>query len=139
MAETVELLICTTCRSAAGIADEQAIPNPPAAPDAPAVIDAPLRDGARLALDCGAALPEGVRLREVECLSNCDHGCTAALRGKGRWTYIFGRLDPVLHAETLAEYAAAYRAAPAGLVPWRERPLHFRKNCIARIPPEDQT
>ncbi|MYH58038.1 MAG: metal-binding protein, partial [Boseongicola sp. SB0675_bin_26] len=22
-----------------------------------------------------------------------------------------------------------------GLVPWRERPEHFRKNCIARIPP----
>jgi predicted metal-binding protein len=31
--------------------------------------------------------------------------------------------------------AALYRDAPAGLVPWRERPEHFRRNSIARIPP----
>ena len=31
--------------------------------------------------------------------------------------------------------AAAYAAAPDGIVPWRERPEIFRKQSIARIPP----
>lgn len=31
--------------------------------------------------------------------------------------------------------AAAYAAAPDGLVPWRERPEIIRKNSLARLPP----
>ncbi|MDO5657121.1 MAG: DUF1636 domain-containing protein [Paracoccus sp. (in: a-proteobacteria)] len=116
----VELLICTTCRVTGAVA----------LPDAP-------RDGQRLADACATALPPGVRLRGVECLSNCDHGCTAVLRGPGRWSYVLGRLDPEDHATMLTEYAAAFAAAPAGLVPWRERPIHIRKNTIARIPPSE--
>jgi predicted metal-binding protein len=82
-----------------------------------------------------ADLPETVRLVPVECLSNCSRGCTVALRGPGRWTYIYGNLDPALHLAPLIDGIARFAAAPDGLVPWRERPDHFRKNCIARIPP----
>jgi len=119
----IELLVCTTCRAA----------NLPGAmpdldPEAP-------RPGARLASALATSLPEGVRLSEVECLSNCSRGCTVALRAPGRWTYVYGNLDPVRDAGIVLEGAAKYAAAPDGLVPWRERPEHFRKNCIARIPP----
>ena len=31
--------------------------------------------------------------------------------------------------------AAAYAATADGLVPWRERPVVFRKQSLARIPP----
>ncbi len=31
--------------------------------------------------------------------------------------------------------AARYHATADGLIPWRERPDHFKRNCIARIPP----
>ena len=31
--------------------------------------------------------------------------------------------------------AARYAATADGLVPWRERPMIFRKGVIARIPP----
>jgi predicted metal-binding protein len=31
--------------------------------------------------------------------------------------------------------AAAYAAAPDGIVPWRTRPEIFRKQSLARIPP----
>ena len=120
----VDLLVCTTCRSAA--------------PDNPLVADGAgtSRAGARLLeLLRRAGLPETVRLVPVECLSNCTRGCTVALRGAGRWTYIYGNLDPALHLDTLIDGMARYVAAPDGLVPWRERPDHFRKNCIARIPP----
>ncbi|MYI67355.1 MAG: DUF1636 domain-containing protein, partial [Boseongicola sp. SB0673_bin_14] len=80
-------------------------------------------------------LPEGVSLRGVECFSNCDHGCSIALRGGSRrWTYVYGNLDPS-SADMILDGAARYRATSDGLVPWRERPEHFRKNCIARMPP----
>jgi len=121
---TVDLMVCTTCRNA--------VPANPLAAEA----DNTMRAGAHL-LDLlrGAGLPETVRLVPVECLSNCTRGCTVALRGTGRWTYIYGNLDPALHLDTLIDGMARYVSAPDGLVPWRERPDHFRKNCIARIPP----
>jgi len=114
----VELLICTKCR----------------------VMDAPceedVRPGAHLhAALAGAEVP-GVTVRAVECLSNCSRGCSVALRGPGRWSYVYGNLAPE-QAATLVEGALKYAATPDGLVPWRERPEHFRKNCIARIPPLD--
>jgi predicted metal-binding protein len=120
----VDLLVCTTCRSA--------LQGPSCPPEAEGVT----RAGARL-LDLlrQADLPETLRLVPVECLSNCTRGCTVALRGPGRWTYIYGNLDPELHMDPLIEGASRFVAAPDGLVPWRERPDHFRKNCIARIPP----
>ena len=85
-----------------------------------------------------ATAPDGtVTVVPVECLSNCDHGCSVALRGPGRWTYVYGRFDPETDAELIREGAEKYAATADGLVPWRERPVHFRKNCIARVPPLD--
>ena len=116
-AET-ELLVCTTCR--------MGLP----------VVDGERRPGAQLFAELQAMdWPEGVILKAVECLSNCDSGCSVVLRGgPARWTYVYGRLDPG-KAETVHEGASRYHATADGLVPWRERPEHFRKNCIARIPP----
>ncbi len=122
----VELLICTTCRGPeTGIPDFGAATNPE-----------PERPGAVLhrALET-RDLPEGVTLRAVECLSNCKRGCSIVLRGPGRWTYVYGNLAPGMDEETILDGASRYRDAADGLVPWRERPEHFRKNCIARIPP----
>ncbi len=115
----VELLVCTTCRR-----------GQPTDADAP-------RPGALLhdAL-AGGEIPPGVTLRAVECLSNCDHGCSIVLRGgDDRWTYVYGNFDETTDADMILDVAARYHATSDGLVPWRERPVHFRKNCIARIPP----
>ncbi|MFP4538154.1 MAG: DUF1636 family protein [Dichotomicrobium sp.] len=114
----VELLVCTTCRCGE--------PNDANAP----------RPGARLhAALSERSLPDGVALRPVECLSNCSKGCTIGLRGPGRWTYVFGGLDADAHIDVILEGVARYLSAPDGIVPWRERPEHFRRNCIVRIPP----
>lgn len=114
----VELLVCTTCRQGQVVPEDGDRPG--------AILHRRLSE---------AALPEGVTLRSVECLSNCDYGCSVVLRGGDlRWTYVYGNLDPEQVAIVL-DGVARYRATSNGLVPWRERPEHFRKNCIARIPP----
>lgn len=120
--DTVDLLVCTTCRSATPA-------NPLATPDAE------IRPGAELVQALQLAAPEGLRVLAVECLSNCSRGCTVALRKPGAWNYVYGNLTPEIHVPTILEGAQKYREAENGLVPWRERPEHFRKNCIARIPP----
>ncbi|WP_348670985.1 DUF1636 domain-containing protein [uncultured Paracoccus sp.] len=117
----VELLVCTRCQQAEGT---------------PATDERP---GAVLFRQLSDADLDGVTVTPVECLSNCTQGCTLALRGPGRWTYVYGRFDPEAHLDIVREGATKYAATPDGVVPWRERPDHFRKNCIARIPPLDPT
>ncbi|MDD7970781.1 DUF1636 domain-containing protein [Roseinatronobacter alkalisoli] len=117
--EFVDVLVCTTCRAA----NLRPVPDDAQRPGA--VLARALRDNA----------PEGLRVMEVDCLSNCSRGCTVALRKPGAWTYVYGNLDPDMHVATVIAGADKYRDAEQGLVPWRERPEHFRKNCIARIPP----
>ena len=63
---TVTLHVCTTCRM-----------GQPAAEDGPS----PRRAAAGSAHAAGA--PAGVRIRPVECLSACDHGCNVALSAPG--------------------------------------------------------
>ncbi|WP_071796854.1 DUF1636 family protein [Natronohydrobacter thiooxidans] len=120
--ETIDLLVCATCRKSA-----------PANPDEDPASD--IRPGAELVQALQDAAPDGLRVIAVDCLSNCSRGCTIALRKPGAWTYVYGNLNPETHLPTILEGAQKYRDAENGLVPWRERPEHFRKNCIARIPP----
>jgi predicted metal-binding protein len=120
--EPVELLVCTTCRRGLPTDMEGARPGA-------------LLHGALAA----QGMPEGITLRAVECLSNCDQGCSLVLRGgERRWTYVYGKFHGATDAEMILDVAARYRDTADGLIPWRERPVHFRKNCIARIPPFSQ-
>ena len=115
---TTELLVCVKCRRGAEIPDDER------------------RPGQRLYDSIVEKdLPEGVKVTAVECLQNCDHGCTVALRGGDRWTYIYGNIDEVSQPDLLVEGAALYNATEDGLIPWRSRPEHFKRNCVARIPP----
>ena len=94
------------------------------------------RPGARmLAALADLAVPAGVRIRPVECLSACSQGCAVAVSAPGKWAYVYGRLDPALHAPAILDGAARYAASADGIVPWRERPEIFRKQSLARIPP----
>ena len=117
--ESVDLLVCIKCKREGEVPDEAE------------------RPGSTFYQRLAEAGIDGVSVQPVECLSNCTQGCTIALRGPGRWTYVYGRFDAAEHVETVREGAAKYAGTRDGLVPWRERPEHFRKNCIARIPPLD--
>ncbi|WP_441235073.1 DUF1636 family protein [Bradyrhizobium sp. 930_D9_N1_4] len=114
---TVTLHVCITCRAGETPGDGEATP------------------GKRLhGAILEAGVPEGVSVVPVECLSACSQGCSVALSAPGRWSYVYGRLT-YANAQDVIAGAAAYAAAPDGLVPWRSRPEIFRKQSLARIPP----
>ncbi|MDO6732095.1 DUF1636 domain-containing protein [Marinovum sp. 2_MG-2023] len=114
---TAILSVCVTCREAGSDPEDGIRPG------------AHLRDRLE-ALEC----PEGVEIRAVECLSACKNGCAVALSAPGKWSYVYSHMSPENAADIL-EGSAAYAATADGLVPWRERPVIFRKQSLARIPP----
>ena len=117
---TATLHVCITCKGQ-GEFD----------PEAP-------RKGSRLfAALMALPAPEGVALRPVECLSGCDHGCNLSLSAPGKWSYVYGRMDPDLHPTSILAGAARYAASVDGIVPWRDRPEIFRKQSLARVPPQE--
>ena len=118
MPETI-LYVCTTCRAAA---------DPAEAPRA----GARLLDALRAERDRRAS---GLRIEGAECLSVCKRPCTVAVASPGRWTYVYGDLDPEAAATTILDGLDGYAQTPDGLVPWRARPEAFRKGVVARIPP----
>ncbi|WOH52191.1 MULTISPECIES: DUF1636 domain-containing protein [unclassified Bradyrhizobium] len=114
---TVTLHVCITCCAGQTLMEGETAP------------------GARLhSAILAAGVPEGVNVVPVECLSACSQGCSIALSGPRRWSYVYGRLSDASAPDVVAG-AAAYAAAPDGIVPWRSRPEIFRKQSLARIPP----
>lgn len=114
------LYVCVTCRGASPAAAEG------------------LRPGARLLAAIEQRLDasgDGLAVVPVECLSNCQRGCSAAVAAAGKWTYVIGDLDPDLHAGDIVDFARLHQAHALGLPVWRERPAHIRKSTIARVPP----
>jgi len=111
------LYVCTTCRAG------QPVPEGAAAPGMQ--LFSALKD---------QDAPEGVTIRPVECLSACDHGCSVALSKSGGWSYVYGRLT-LEDAPEILRGAGLYADAADGIVPWRDRPMIFRKQSLARIPP----
>jgi predicted metal-binding protein len=78
--------------------------------------------------------PDGVTVRAVDCLSACSNGASVALSAPGKWTYVYGRMTVADAGEIIAG-ATAYAETDDGLVPWRARPVIFRKQSLARVPP----
>jgi predicted metal-binding protein len=111
------LYVCTTCKRGEPVPEGMAPPG--------ALLYAAL-------VQAGA--PEGVRIVGVECLSACNTGCAVSLAKPGAWSYVYGHMGPENAADIL-EGAAKYAATTDGIVVWRDRPVIFRKQSIARIPP----
>ena len=63
----------------------------------------------------------------VECLSNCARGCSIALRGPGRWTYVYGNL-------TAAD--AARGAGRGGALPGDRRRARAVARAAGAFPPQ---
>ena len=79
----------------------------------------------------------GLAIRAVQCLSVCKRPCTVSLSGPGRYTYVFGDLDPVSGAAELLACAETFRRQGHGYMLWRERPESLRRGIVARVPPAE--
>ena len=126
MDDTPVLSICTTCRDGREVVGER-------------------RGGARLAQEVLLRLQgrraEDLTLRGVQCMSQCKRPCVASLSGHGRFTYVFGDLDPenADHINALLELVARYGTAPEGFLERRQRPEALRSNILGRFPPMAST
>ena len=120
--EQPTLSICTTCR----VGHEARLET---------------RDGARLAahvVDEHARHPNiQLKLRGVRCMSQCKRPCIVSLGAPGKFTYVFGDLDPSdqTHITALFELAEKYTKSANGLLDRRERPDALQENILGRFPP----
>ena len=95
-----------------------------------------LFDAVRKVLCEQSNLSEQIVLQPVECMNGCEVSCTAALRGEGKYNFVIGQLDASAErVEDLLSFAKSFADAENGLPAWRERPVHIRKNIIARLHP----
>jgi predicted metal-binding protein len=92
--------------------------------------------GRSLLAAVGPALRDrSITVTAVDCLSVCKRPCTLALAAPGKWTYVIGDLHPEAGVTDIVAMAVRYSQTHDGIVPWRERPVSFRKGVVARIPP----
>lgn len=77
----------------------------------------------------------GVRLRGVNCMSQCKRPCTIALSGRDRFTYLFGDLDPETNAAEVLSVAASYAVSETGFLLRPDRPEVMQAGVLGRIPP----
>ncbi|MFM8746215.1 MAG: DUF1636 family protein [Aestuariivirga sp.] len=97
------------------------------------------RPGADLADAIEAeALRRGIDLevlRDVRCMSQCKRPCVVAFSGQGRFTYLFGDLDPARDGPAVLDAFALYCAKPDGFLERFERPEVLQAGILGRVPP----
>jgi predicted metal-binding protein len=117
--------ICTTCRYPSGNTDSDAQPL-----------------GAELLANVEAIVAreplEQVRFIGQRCLSSCNRSCAVAYSAAGKFTYVFGDLDPRTSAEDIVACARLYLGSPNGFLERAERPERLKTTIVARVPPPDR-
>ena len=97
------------------------------------------RGGTRLARKVHQELGNNklVKLRGVECMSNCKRACILSLTSLNGFTYMFGDIDPNRseYVKSSKDLISTYKSRPAGYLRRRERPESYRSNIIGRLPP----
>lgn len=122
------LQICVTCRT------QEDLLAPMADNESEAK-----RSGQRLyerLLDQKDALGADIEIQAVECMNGCQSACTASLQAAGKYSFLIGNLDDSdERVQDLLSFANAHAEADTGLPAWRDRPVHVRKNTLARLHP----
>ena len=97
------------------------------------------RGGTRLARKVHQELGNNnlVKLRGVECMSNCKRACILSLTSLNGFTYMFGDIDPNRseYVKSLKDLISTYKSKSAGFLRRRERPESYRSNILGRLPP----
>lgn len=74
-------------------------------------------------------------LRDVRCMSQCKRPCVVAFSGEGRFTYLFGDLDPERDASAVLDAFTLYVERTDGFMERFERPEALRAGILGRVPP----
>ncbi len=97
------------------------------------------RGGTRLARKVHQELGNNnlVKLRGVECMSNCKRAFILSLTSLNGFTYLFGDIDPNRseYVKSLKDLISTYKSRSAGFLRRRERPESYRSNILGRLPP----
>ena len=97
------------------------------------------RGGTRLARKVHQELGNNklVKLRGVECMSNCKRACILSLTSLNGFTYMFGDIDPNRseYVKSLKDLISTYKSRPVGYLRRKERPESYRSNILGRLPP----
>lgn len=99
------------------------------------------RGGTRLAQHVSARMKDQttpkMQIRGVHCMSQCKRPCIASLSAQGRFTYIFGDLDPEegAYVEALFELVSLYKTTAEGFLERKDRPESLQANILGRLPP----
>jgi predicted metal-binding protein len=75
------------------------------------------------------------QLRDVRCMSQCKRPCVVAFSGEGRFTYLFGDLQPDRDTSAVLDAFALYCSRSDGFIDRAERPETMRNGILGRIPP----
>jgi predicted metal-binding protein len=74
-------------------------------------------------------------LRDVRCMSQCKRPCVVAFSGEGRFTYLFGDLDPERDALAVLDAFTLYAKRTDGFMERFERPEALQAGILGRVPP----
>ena len=82
-----------------------------------------------------------MRLRGVQCMSQCKRPCIVSLSAQNCFTYVFGDLDPEHpdHVDALLEMASRFSKAFEGFLHRKERPIPLQSSILGRFPPIEST
>jgi predicted metal-binding protein len=97
------------------------------------------RPGAELAEaiedEIGRRLLDIAVMRDVRCMSQCKRPCVVAFSGEGRFTYLFGDLDPARDAGAVLDAFALCCKRDDRFMERFERPLIMQAGILGRVPP----
>ncbi|MDB5664005.1 DUF1636 domain-containing protein [Cypionkella sp.] len=79
------------------------------------------------------AMPSGVEVLEIECMSGCGRDQTVAFRADGKTAYLFGDIT-LADLPELQNFAKLYAASPDGNFADARVLGNLRNKAIARIP-----
>jgi len=102
-----------------------------------------VRVGSRLARRVAEKLARDddpqMQLRGVQCMSQCKRSCIVSLAAEGRFTYVFGELDPDddTHVDALFELVSRYSKAAEGFLERKDRPAPLQASILGRLPPSN--
>ena len=123
-AQTVDVIVCETCRSPAPDKDTNDLWTG-------AMFAALLRGALATAHDA-----DDISVGTTRCLMSCRRPCAVVIRSPERMSYVLGDLPPEPDAvQALLDYLSFYRRSADGIVPYRDWPDGVKGRFVARIPP----